>query len=136
MKVMADVKAAPSPAWAERRALGARIVEVVALGDALSGEKLACLRKFDELRGWADEGAVSCAHWLSSRTGLSRGAAREQVRVARALGRLPLIEAESVSGTLRASVTFVTEALPHRTGRYARPPVAPSARGPPAAEDE
>src|SRR5437868_11554395 len=38
--------------------------------------------------------------------------------------------------SLRASVTFVTEALPHRTGRYARPPVAPSARGPPAAEDE
>src|SRR5436190_1394644 len=77
MKVMADMKTATSPAWAERQALGARIVEIAALGDALSREKLACLRKFDELRGWADEGAVSCAHWLSLRTGLSRGAARD-----------------------------------------------------------
>src|SRR5205823_232587 len=95
---MADMKAATSPAWAERQALGARIVEIAALGDALDREKLACLRKFDELRGWADEGAVSCAHWLSLRTGLSRGAAREQVRVARALGRLDLAPDSHHSG--------------------------------------
>src|SRR5436853_2527201 len=103
MKVMADMKTATAPAWAEREALGARIVEIAALGDALSREKLACLRRFDELRGWADEGAVSCAHWLSLRTGLSRGAAREQVRVARALGRLPLIEAGFAGGELSYS---------------------------------
>ena len=33
----------------------------------------------------------SCAHWLHWRTGLALGAAREKVRVARALGDLPLL---------------------------------------------
>ena len=34
-------------------------------------------------------GFTSCAHWLNWRTGLALGAAREKVRVARALGDLP-----------------------------------------------
>jgi hypothetical protein len=36
-------------------------------------------------------GFLSCAHWLSWRTGIDLGAAREKVRVARALPGLPLI---------------------------------------------
>jgi hypothetical protein len=35
---------------------------------------------------------MSCAHWLSWRIGLDLGAAREKVRVARALGKLPVID--------------------------------------------
>ena len=41
------------------------------------------LREFDERGGW-DWGFRSCADWLSWRTGLDRGAAREKVRVASA----------------------------------------------------
>ena len=47
------------------------------------------IRRFDEQGGWS--GFVSCAHWLNWRTGLALGAAREKVRVARALGALPLL---------------------------------------------
>ena len=45
------------------------------------------IRRFDERNGWA--GCVSCAEWLGWRTGLAPGAAREHVRVARALAELP-----------------------------------------------
>ena len=45
------------------------------------------IREFDEQEGW--DGCLSCAEWLSWRAGLSLGAAREHVRVARALGELP-----------------------------------------------
>lgn len=38
---------------------------------------------------WADQGARTCAHWLSWRCGLSAGVAREHIRVGRALGDLP-----------------------------------------------
>ena len=44
---------------------------------------------FDEREGWS--GFKSCAHWLNWRTGLALGAAREKVRVARALADLPLL---------------------------------------------
>ena len=38
------------------------------------------------------EGAASCAHWLAWRIGLDSATAREKVRVARALGKLPAID--------------------------------------------
>ncbi len=43
----------------------------------------------DRRRLWADQGARTCAHWLSWRCGLSAGVAREHLRVGRALGDLP-----------------------------------------------
>jgi hypothetical protein len=49
---------------------------------------LVMLREFDERKGWSN-GFFSCAHWLSWRTGVNMGAAREKVRVARALPNLP-----------------------------------------------
>ncbi len=84
-------------------ALEARIAELSALMDVLDHERLRCLRRFDELGGWADQGARSCAHWLSWRTGLSPGAAREQVRVARALASLPLMDAALARGNVSYS---------------------------------
>ena len=53
---------------------------------------LTAMRQFDEMTGWADYAARSCAHWLSWRIGMSPGIAREKLRVARALGRLPKID--------------------------------------------
>ena len=47
------------------------------------------IHAFDEREGWS--GFKSCAHWLNWRTGLALGAAREKVRVARALAELPLL---------------------------------------------
>ena len=67
--------------------LGDRIAELSARIQAATYELLVLIRQFDEANGWST--CVSCAHWLSWRTGLAPGAAREHVRVARALGKLP-----------------------------------------------
>src|SRR5207302_1843521 len=49
--------------------------------------------------GW-NNGFRSCAHWLNWRVGLDLGAARERVRVARALGTLPLLAQALAKGEL------------------------------------
>ena len=72
--------------------LGDEIAELSAHLDAATHQLLTLIRRFDEAGGWAAEGALSCAHWLSWRVGLELGAAREHVRVARALADLPLID--------------------------------------------
>jgi hypothetical protein len=71
-------------------ALGERIAELAARIHAATYELLVMLREYDEGRGW-NNGFLSCAHWLNWRTGIDLGAAREKVRVARALPGLPLI---------------------------------------------
>ena len=50
---------------------------------------LILIADFDRRRGWELGGHRSCAHWLSFRTGIDLGAAREKVRTARALVGLP-----------------------------------------------
>ena len=57
------------------------------------------VRMFDEGEMWAAQGCLSCAHWLNWRCGIGLGAAREKVRVARALGGLPLIDEALRLGT-------------------------------------
>ena len=51
---------------------------------------LRLVAEFDQRAGWGGVGVLSCAHWLAWQCGMSPGAAREHVRVARALGGLPL----------------------------------------------
>jgi hypothetical protein len=72
--------------------LGDEIAELAAHLDAATHRLLTLIRRFDEAGGWADQGALSCAHWLSWRIGLELGAAREHVRVARAIADLPLVD--------------------------------------------
>jgi len=72
--------------------LGDEIAELAAHLDAATHRLLVLIRRFDEAGGWADQGALTCAHWLSWRIGLELGAAREHVRVARALADLPLVD--------------------------------------------
>ena len=79
-----------SPTDTER--LADEIAELSAHLDAATHRFLRLIRRFDELGGWANQGALTCAHWLSWRVGLELGAAREHVRVARALSELPLID--------------------------------------------
>ena len=78
---------APTVPQAEVVAIGDRIAELSARIQAATWELLSLIRQFDERYGWA--GCTSCAEWLGWRTGLAPGAAREHVRVARALADLP-----------------------------------------------
>ena len=85
--------ASPKPlACAEADRLGDEIAEISAHLDAATHRLLTLIRRFDEGSGWNAHGALSCAHWLCWRIGLDLGAARERVRVARALGDLPRID--------------------------------------------
>ena len=67
--------------------LADRIAELSARIQAATYELLVLIHQFDQREGWS--GFTSCAHWLSWRAGLAPGAAREHVRVARALADLP-----------------------------------------------
>ena len=82
-------RAAVSQHRAEAVRLGDDIAELSARIQAATYQLLVLIRAFDEREGW--EGCQSCAHWLNWRTGLKLGAAREKVRVARALGDLTLL---------------------------------------------
>ncbi len=79
-----------APADVDR--LADEIAELSSHLDAATHRFLTLIRRFDESEGWATHGALSCAHWLGWRIGLDLGAAREKVRVARALATLPRID--------------------------------------------
>jgi 5-methylcytosine-specific restriction endonuclease McrA len=81
------VAADPGPV-SELDRLGDQIAELSAHLDAATARLLDLIREFDARGGW-NSGFRSCADWLSWRVGLDLGAARERVRVARALGALP-----------------------------------------------
>ena len=72
---------------AELDRLGDEIAELSAHLDCATARLLDLIREFDVRGGW-NSGFRSCAAWLSWRIGLAPGAAREHVRVARALGTL------------------------------------------------
>jgi len=82
--------------------LGDEIAELSAHLDAATARLLELIRDFDRREGWGN-GFLSCAHWLSWRVGLDLGAARERVRVARALGGLPLLAEALARGELSYS---------------------------------
>jgi uncharacterized protein DUF222/HNH endonuclease len=79
--------------------LGEEIAELSAHLEAATAQLLDLIREFDARGGW-NHGFSSCAEWLSWRVGVDPGAARERVRVARALGSLPLIAKALARGEL------------------------------------
>jgi hypothetical protein len=79
--------------------LGDEIAELSAHLEAATARLLDLIREFDARGGW-NTGFRSCAAWLSWRVGLDLGAARERVRVARALARLPLLAQALARGEL------------------------------------
>jgi Domain of unknown function (DUF222)/HNH endonuclease len=89
--------AAPCPEDLDR--LGDEIAELSAHLEAATARLLALIREFDARAGW-NTGFRSCAAWLSWRVGLDTGAARERVRVARALGTLPRLADALARGEL------------------------------------
>ena len=87
------------PQSQETEALGETIAALAARLHAGTYELLVLLADFDARAGW-NNGFLSCAHWLHWRTGIDLGAAREKVRVARALSTLPRISSEMQRGRL------------------------------------
>ncbi|HVS14102.1 MAG TPA: DUF222 domain-containing protein [Thermoanaerobaculia bacterium] len=92
----------PPPTAPSIDELGDQIAELSAHLDAGTYRLLELLRDFDRREGW-NCGFRSCAHWLSWRTSTDLGAAREKVRVARALGGLPLLSEAMRRGELSYS---------------------------------
>jgi hypothetical protein len=86
----------------ELQRLGDEIAEVCAHLDAATARLLDLIRDFDAREGWGN-GFRSCAAWLTWRIGLAPGAAREHVRVARALGTLPRLAQALARGELSYS---------------------------------
>src|SRR5205809_5017790 len=84
---------------AELDRLGDQIAELSAHLEAAGARLLDLIRDFNTRGGW-NIGFRSCADWLSWRVGLAPGAARERVRVARALGTLPLLAQALACGEL------------------------------------
>jgi len=93
--------AAPDLSVIER--VGGEIAVLSSHISAATQRLLALIAEFDQLRGWELEGQRSCAHWLALRTGIDLGAAREKVRAARCLARLPLTSAAMARGELSFS---------------------------------
>ena len=83
----------------ELERMGDAIAELSAHLDAASARLLDLIRDFDARGGW-NNGFRSCAEWLSWRVGLDLGAAREKVRVARALATLPRLAQALARGEL------------------------------------
>src|SRR5213594_2507447 len=95
--------------------LGDEIAELSAHLDAATARLLDLIREFDARGGWGN-GFRSCAEWLSWRVGLDLGAARERVRVARALEMLPLLAGALARGELSyAKVRALTRAATPET---------------------
>ena len=82
--------------------LGDEIAELSAHLAAATAHLLGLIREFDARGGWS-HGSPSCAHWLAWRVGMDLGAAREHVRVARALGLLPRLADALARGELSYS---------------------------------
>ena len=64
--------------------------------------QLTLIRQLEPTMLWAIHGATSYAVWLSWRIGLAPHAAREKIRVARALARLPRIDGAFSEGGSRS----------------------------------
>lgn len=77
--------------------------------NAANARFLALIAELDRRGGWGEWGVKSCAHWLNWKCGITLGAARERVRVARALVALPAVAAAMAEGRLSyAKVRAVT----------------------------
>ncbi len=86
----------------DTESLGDEIARLAAHLHAATYQLLVMIREFDDRGGWGG-GFLSCAHWLSWRTGIGPGPAREKVRVAKSLASLPRISAAMARGEMSYS---------------------------------
>jgi 5-methylcytosine-specific restriction endonuclease McrA len=99
MSIASQPVPAPPHPFADLDRLGDEIAELSAHLDAATARLFTLIREFDARGGW-NSGFSSCAAWLGWRVGLDLGAARERVRVARALGTLPRLAEALARGEL------------------------------------
>jgi Domain of unknown function (DUF222) len=83
--------------------LRAQITELAGHLNAGQHRMLVLIAEFDRRAGWSDGATQSCAHWLNWQCGIELGAAREKVRVAHALEKLPRVSAAMARGQLSYS---------------------------------
>ena len=80
--------------------LAAAVATLAAHIHAATYRLLTLIAELDRRAVWAEQGALTCAHWLGWACGIDAHTAREKVRVARALEELPLLSAAAASGEL------------------------------------
>src|SRR5437899_7655240 len=102
MHIHSPVLFTPPERVQELDRLGDQIAELSAHVEAATAHLLDLIRAFDARGGW-NAGFTCCAAWLTWRVGLDPGAARERVRVARALGTLPRLAQALALGELSYS---------------------------------
>jgi hypothetical protein len=83
--------------------LEAQITELWGYLNAATYQLLLLIAKFDRERGYERHNLVGTAQWLNWQCGIGGVAAREKVRVARALENLPKISAAFASGEISYS---------------------------------
>jgi hypothetical protein len=91
------------PAAQSIASLESQITELAGHLNSATHRLLTLLAEFDRRKGWSDSATQSCAHWLNWKCGIDMGAAREKVRVARALESLPRISSAMARGELSYS---------------------------------
>ena len=87
----------------EAERLGEQITELCSYLYAAEARLLRLIREFDAKECYVEQGFGTCAHWLNFKCGIGMNAAREKVRVAKALADLPKIEATLARGELSYS---------------------------------
>jgi hypothetical protein len=92
-----------SPPLRTIRELEAEITELAGHLNAGEYRWLSLIAEYDRRTGWSSSACRSCAHWLNFQCGVALGAAREKVRVARALEKLPKVSAAMARGELSYS---------------------------------
>jgi len=101
------------------RELAAEITELAGHLNAANYRWLSLIAEFDRRQGWSDGATQSCAHWLNWKCGIDIGAAREKVRVAHALTKLPLIATAMERGELSYSkARALTRVACEQTEKY------------------
>lgn len=85
------------------RELEDQIVELAGHLNAANYRLLTLIAEFDRRKGWNDRATRDCAHWLNWKCGIDLGAAREKVRTAKALEKLPQVSAAMERGEVSYS---------------------------------
>ncbi|MBZ0115572.1 MAG: 13E12 repeat family protein, partial [Sandaracinaceae bacterium] len=93
----------PLPTPLDLEAIEAELATLSAHLDAGAHRQPTLIRLVDESGLWHAQGAASTSAWLSWRIGLALGAARERLRIARALVALPSIDEAFSKGRLSYS---------------------------------
>jgi len=99
---------------ANRRSLDALAVEICTMAGHLNAANYRFLKligEFDRRKGWSDGATQSYAHWLNWKCGIDTGAAREWVRVAHAIEKLPKVSAAISSRCVASTIVPCTKAV-------------------------